>query len=63
MLFRSYRGAEKEVMVSKLANLEVMPQENDEFNEGEEFKGALVRVIDQGYRQYKDDLLMQKIDK
>ena len=63
VLLEEYRGTEKESMVSRLANLEVMPQENDEFNESEEFKGALVRVIDQGRRQYKDDLLMQKIDK
>ena len=63
VLLEEYRGTERESVVFKLASLEVMPQENDEFNEGEEFKGALLRVIDQGSRQYKDDLVMQRLEK
>lgn len=63
VLLEEYRGTEKEAVVFKLANLEVMPQGNDEFNEGEEFRGALLRVIEQGRRQYKDELVMQRLEK
>jgi DNA primase len=63
VLSEEYRGTDNEKDVSWLANLEVMPRENDEFNEGDEFKGALLRVIDQGRRQYNDDLVMRRLEK
>jgi len=63
VLLEEYRGTDNEDTVSWLVNLEVMPQENDEFNEGREFKGALMRVLDQGHKQYKDDLVMRKLDR
>lgn len=61
-LLEIYRGDEKrEKMLVMLANLEVIPGENIEFDGRAEFRGALLRVLEQGKKQHLDDLRDRKI--
>ncbi len=63
VLSEEYRDTDNERDVSWLANLEVMPRENDEFDEDEAFRLALENVIDKGRKQYEYELMMQGINK
>jgi len=63
VLSEEYRGTDNERDVSWLANLEVVPRENDEFDENEAFRLALENVIDRGRKQYEYELMMHGVDK
>ncbi len=63
-LLETYRGnIEKEKMLFMLANLNVFPLENQDFDLKNEFKGALIRVLKQGTKKYQDELLDKKLGK
>jgi len=61
-LLELYRdNKEKEAILFKLANLEVLPLTEGEFNIKAEFKGALSRVLEQGRKTYLDARMEKKI--
>ncbi len=63
-LLEIYRGNDqKEKMLFKLAALEVFPRDNDEFDDKAAFKGALLRVVELGRKQYFNEMLDKRTRK
>ena len=61
-LLEAYRDdAERFDWLSRLANKQVMPFENDAFDVKAEFDGALKRVIELGKKQYFDEMIDKNI--
>lgn len=62
VLLESFRGdVEKEKLLFKLANLEVMPHENDDFDQKAEFTESLKHILAEGWKQYQHDMLEKKL--